>query len=346
MLQLDQRLFEALSPGGVRAVVDALGAAIQLEHSTIPPYLYAIYSLDPAKNGPIAAIVESVVNDEMLHMTLACNVLNALGGAPSIDRPGFIPTYPGHLPGSVQNQLVVGLAPFSVDLVANTFMTIEEPDAPLQFPSALAAPPPTTIGNFYRLIRSKLTELGDGAFSARPRHQIDPALLAQAIVVTNVETAVQAIDTIVEQGEGTSRAPGEVVGDDFAHYYRFAEIVHGKQLIPNPDATPATPPDQRYVYGGRAVPFDPAAVFQVPINPKTATYADGSSAQRLCKTFNYTYTALLRVLHATFNGHPHELTAALGLMMSLKQQAKAMMSGIATGGICAGPSFEYQPLLA
>jgi hypothetical protein len=31
-------------------------------------------------------------------MTIACNVLNAVGGHPAIDRDGFVPTYPMELP--------------------------------------------------------------------------------------------------------------------------------------------------------------------------------------------------------------------------------------------------------
>ncbi len=54
------------------AVQAALQAAIQLEHATIPPYLYALYSLDPARNGAIADIIQGVVVEEMLHMTACC----------------------------------------------------------------------------------------------------------------------------------------------------------------------------------------------------------------------------------------------------------------------------------
>src|SRR5580700_11430191 len=65
----------------------ALQNAIELEHSTIPPYLYALYSLKPGTNKEIAAIIRSVVLEEMLHMALVCNVLNAVGGSPLIDSP-------------------------------------------------------------------------------------------------------------------------------------------------------------------------------------------------------------------------------------------------------------------
>lgn len=115
-------------------------------------------------------------------------------------------------------------------------------------------------------------------------------------------------------------------------------------LVANPDAGPDAPPDQRFVYGGDPVPFDPAGVFAAPTNPTAANYADGSTAQRANRTFNYTYTNALKALHDVFNGAPRRLDAAIGLMMSLEQQALDMMSGLVTVGACVGPTFEYQPV--
>src|SRR5437899_7691872 len=123
MIHLKAQLFADLMAGGREAVLNALQQAVELEHSTIPVYLYALYSLDAAKNGTVITIINSVVVEEMLHMTLACNILNALGGRPAIDRPGFIPTYPGPLPGGVESDLIAHLARFSSAQLGN-FMTI------------------------------------------------------------------------------------------------------------------------------------------------------------------------------------------------------------------------------
>ena len=86
MILLDKSLIDNLDPQNpsLAAVQAALQQAVELEHATIPLYLYALYSLVPGKNDAIAAIIQSVVVEEMLHMTLACNVLNAIGGAPDI----------------------------------------------------------------------------------------------------------------------------------------------------------------------------------------------------------------------------------------------------------------------
>src|SRR5580698_6425575 len=77
-----------------------LATAIQLELSTIPPYLCALYSIKSGTNAEAVRIIRSVVVEEMLHMILACNILNAIGGELAVNRKGFIPTYPGKLPHS------------------------------------------------------------------------------------------------------------------------------------------------------------------------------------------------------------------------------------------------------
>ncbi|MFD0633804.1 ferritin-like domain-containing protein [Catenulispora yoronensis] len=80
----------------------ALQLAIGLELSTIPVYLTGLYSIRENTNTDAAQTIRSVVMEEMLHMTLAANVLNALGEPPSTNPVDFqdrkhlspIPTYP------------------------------------------------------------------------------------------------------------------------------------------------------------------------------------------------------------------------------------------------------------
>lgn len=353
MIRLKASMAQSLASGSQAAVLTALQEAIELEHSTIPPYLYALYSIVPGKNGTIASIIDSVVIEEMLHLVLAANVLNALGGSPTLDSPDFIPTYPGPLPGAVESGLTVGLAPCSVGVVTDVFMEIEQPEHELVFPSLLAgaAAEPVTIGQFYRRIKESIVALGDGVFLPGPVNQIGPDLMEDAVVVTDVETAGRAIDTIVEQGEGTRTEPLEVVGGGYAHFYRFSEISKGGMLVPNPDAGPDPKPEDRYFYDtvNHPVTFDPAGVFAVPVNPRanntpTPTYPPGSVGQVANDNFNYSYTSLLKVLHAALNGRPELLGKAIAMMMSLKQQAMDMVSGTNTGNQNIGPSFEYQPV--
>ncbi|MDQ6779319.1 MAG: ferritin-like protein [Actinomycetota bacterium] len=324
------------TPEGLRC---ALQQAIKLEHSTIPPYLYSLYSIMPGENTEIATIISSVVAEEMAHMALACNVLNAIGGSPVIDEPRFIPTYPGPLPGAVEDQLTVHLAPFSIKQVENVFMIIEQPADPLDIPDAAVPNPPITIGELYNAIREQVVAAGEGIFIPDHSRQVYGGIaLPEVKAVTDVTSAVSAIETIIEQGEGTSTSPeGDAPGDELAHYYRFAEIKEGAQLVPAPGETPP------WRYNGQPIPFDASKVYPVIADPKASSYPAGSGARYGCDTFNYTYTSLLKALHDTFNGNPHSLATAVGVMESLNEQAQALMTLESGIGGNAGPSFEYQP---
>ena len=98
---------------------------MQLEHATIPPYLTALYSLHPGNNSDALHILRVVVVEEMLHLTLVANVMNAVGGTPDLTQPDFVPAYPAYLPDG-EKDFQVDLQPFSKDAV-KTFLKIERP---------------------------------------------------------------------------------------------------------------------------------------------------------------------------------------------------------------------------
>ena len=99
--------------------------AIQLELTTIPPYLCALYSIKDGHNLPAQALIRGVVMEEMLHVTLAANLLNAIGGTPRLAHADVVPRYPGKLPHS-DGKLTVKLLPFSPAAIA-AFRAIEHP---------------------------------------------------------------------------------------------------------------------------------------------------------------------------------------------------------------------------
>jgi ferritin-like protein len=124
---------------------DALQTAMQLEFSTIPPYLCAQWSIhtDP---GGVTDMIESIVVQEMDHFALAGNMLTAIGGLPNIANATFIPNYPTNvLPGGIPQNLAVDLKPLTPDQV-QVFMQIEYPEFP---PVALAA----TADNDWGILR-------------------------------------------------------------------------------------------------------------------------------------------------------------------------------------------------
>lgn len=324
----------------------AVSTAVEFEHAIIPLYLYALYSLDPKRNASVAELVESVVRDEMLHMMLACNLLNALGGSPNLIAPKFVPKYPGALPGTLVDGMKVSLARFSLRQVREVFMKIEQPDDPIDFEKPeykkramhgrLA-----TVGEFYRGILKQIEAgKGDQLFVGCPMRQVADPRMPELIKISDVDSARRAIMVIVEQGEGTSTRPTSDDGD-YAHYYKFQQIANLRRLERNHYARARAPADQQHRFRRRLY-YNWRGVWRVPANPKVSDYKKGSKARRACEIFNYTYTCLLRTLHSVVNGRPQELPASFGLMFSLKQQGLAMMSGKSTDGKPTGPTFERQ----
>ena len=104
---------------------DYLHAAMQLEHATIPPYLTALYSIRPGTNADAFHVLRVTVVEEMLHLTLAANILNAVGGTPDLTKPDFVPTYPAHLPDG-ETDFEVSRRCFSREAL-ETFLSIERP---------------------------------------------------------------------------------------------------------------------------------------------------------------------------------------------------------------------------
>ncbi|HSK81674.1 MAG TPA: ferritin-like protein, partial [Thermoanaerobaculia bacterium] len=322
----------------------ALQQAVELEHATIPLYLTALYSIRPGANVEVAALIKSVVLEEMLHMALVSNLMISIGGAPSIDSPGFVPRYPGPLPGGLAADLTVRLRRCSINQIRDVFMAVEQPEETYEPVHGEVDPDDPeqaslfTIGWFYDRIERSLDRLaaqGEITFGNEDRQvaaRIGPHRLYR---INSLEDARRAIREIKEQGEGASPVdPAQVKGrEDLAHYYKFAEIVNGHQIVIEKDG---------FSYTGPRVPFDPDGVFPMMDDPDTSTLPAGSRAQTLSRQFNATYQALLNALHGTFNGNPDHFSATLGLMYSLELQAQELMQTPSgrNDGTTAGPSFQ------
>jgi Ferritin-like len=342
MLKIDPKYVRAVeSATSGLDLYEALQKAIQLEHATIPPYLVAAYSLKPGENSAVRRTLIDIAREEMLHMAIAANVLNALGGRPIIGGPDFIPLYPAKLPMSIGAGLVVGLEPCSIALIRSIFMTIEAPEFPLQFPTAAEVEIEfSTIGAFYRAVIVKLGELGESAFIGNPDRQVILGAgfpTDRLFQINSVATATKALNWVVEDGEGTNTRPLDA-SEELAHYYRFAEIVQGRKLIPD-----ASVPEG-YSYGGAAIEFDATRVFDIPDNPKASDYVAGTFARGLIDEFNVAYTQVLADLQLTFDGHPSNIRQSNQSMVQLRSMAEDTMSFIdpATGR-SVGISFEYTP---
>jgi Ferritin-like len=176
---------------------DALQTAMQLEFSTIPPYLGAQWSINADPSG-VADMIGNIVVQEMYHFALAGNMLTAIGGVPSIANAAFIPRYPTNvLPGRMPQKLAVDLKPLTPDQ-AQVFMQIEYPEFP---PVALAAEP-ATIGAFY-------DSIAEGFTTVHPT--INPNAFAvnsgETTPIKSIADALAAISLIKGEGEGTPGSP-------------------------------------------------------------------------------------------------------------------------------------------
>ncbi|UGY05699.1 ferritin-like domain-containing protein [Bradyrhizobium quebecense] len=202
----------------------ALQLAMQLEFSTIPPYLCAQWSIreDPDR---VEGILHKVVSQEMIHFALVGNLLTAVGGMPKIANKSFLPKYPlRRLPGDVPQALPVGLRPLTKSQLA-VLMQIEYPEFP---PIAvLTRNRPATIGAFYTTIEEAFHRLNPPLDPAASWVQVPFA--KQILTVTD---AIASIDRIKSEGEGLEDSPEEPSpAHNLAHYYLFKEVHVGRRLI-------------------------------------------------------------------------------------------------------------------
>jgi hypothetical protein len=322
----------------------ALANAIKLELATIPPYLTAMFSIKPGANAAAGAIIRSVVMEEMLHLSLACNILNAVHGCPQL--PDAVLHYPSELPMGIGdapgNPLIVPLVRLSETSI-QIFMTIEEPEDPLEFPDARAnlavAADYHTIGEFYTAVGRLLTELGDGVFTGVKERQVTGWIGTHYLhPVFRLKDALNAIALIIDQGEGTSTSPA-AGPDELAHYYRFEQIFRGATLNPDPTA-----PDG-YEWGQPAIGLADNGVWPMLDNPPCVPLPEGSAVARRSDQFDATFTALIDALQRTFDGAPRLLGSAMAQMHALRLEAQALvpLDVPGTDGT-AGPRFLYSPL--
>lgn len=335
-----------------------LHLAMQLEHATIPPYLTALYSMHPDTNLDAFHVIRVVAVEEMLHLTLAANVLNAVGGTPDLTRPDFVPAYPAYLPDG-EADFQVDLQPFSRDAV-NTFLKIERPDpAPGEEAKVVATNRPPgqclataggdsemrfySIGDFYEEIRRGLERLDDELakqgktlFVGDPARQVTADYYysggGEIVAVTDIESAAAALRLIAEQGEGLGGGIYDTEAE-LAHYYRFQQLVKGRYYRVGDDADHPTGPHLR-------VDWD--AVYPVKRNARVEDYPEGSELRAAALDFNLRYAEFLRFLTQAYTGRPELLLEAVVEMFRIKEQMNMLIRNPIPGmdGVNAAPTFE------
>lgn len=305
---------------------DHIELAIEVELSTIPPYLFAMYSIED-QGSESALLIKSIVAEEMLHAVLASNLLLALGGRPRFDSPEILPVYPGLLPHH-RPPLELSLAPCSRELIRDVLMRIEQPEvhgAPAQ-PDEFE-----TLGQFYHALESALKtmssqhdlfsdpqvecQLADPSFYAPVEYDAEDS--GGLIQIDDLESALAAIEIIIHQGEGlSSERWADPAHQELTHYHKLLRIYEGKSRL--------------------------GPVRSVRANPRTTDYPE--SLQVVSQLFNAGYRYVFHLLDVLFQPSEDKTPDVGRLYLMMKQ----FLSGLALflvgqplgNGEFAAPTFE------
>jgi hypothetical protein len=291
-----------------------LSEAAALEHMVMCQYLFAAFSLKRDVSEGVTATqleaikrwertVSHVAAQEMLHLALVCNLLTSIGSVPFFNRPNF-PQRAKYFPEHIQ----MVLRPFG-ETALQHFLYLERPegmdlqDAPelqvLTEEGRLSALedeqliPETqnylTVGHLYRGIEQGFRFLVDKygeqrVFIGPPRAQATQKQFGwpELVPVTNLASAIQAIETIVEQGEGARGDWKE------AHFGKFWNIMQEYRTLKqqDPGFEPARP-----VQAATVAPPADTTIFMPITDPLTADVS---------KLFNASYEVLLQMLTRYF----------------------------------------------
>jgi hypothetical protein len=346
------------------ALIYMLCRAAEIEHGIMCQYLFAAFSLKQRADEGLTAdefeavtrwrrTIAHVATEEMLHLALVQNVLSAIGAAPHLTRPN-LPAPARHYPEGVNLTLV----PFS-ERALQHFMFLERPegmalegatgiDAPVHEAVPLVAEGDivpqlqdfATIGHLYRSVEHGLERLADkfgerNLFVGSPRAQAKSTDFRwpELVAVTDLASARQALDTILEQGEG-ARGHWET-----AHFGEFVQILEEYREMRS--ANPAFDPIRPVMFAtARRAEHDDS----IPLIGDQVTSA-------CTDLFNVSYEILLQILERFF-AHTEETDAQLGtlanaavtLMGVVLRPLGDLITTLPVGpeypGHNAGPSFE------
>jgi rubrerythrin len=286
-------------------LVYALTLAAELEHSLSIQYLYAAYTLkkDPSSDDITwpqatmvqewAAVLLEISRQEMEHLGFANNLLTTIGGAPHFRRPNF--PQPA---GAYGIQLPAELEPLSPNALER-FIEYEKPDDEA-WQSPPTAPPPGvpvdldyhSIHDLYKQIRHAFETMSEEAlFIGPPEAQVDNESIflekvergydVKLFKVVDRETALAAIDQIIEEGEGGGPRTAEEEAESHCEKLKLILKQYLAELKTDPDFNPAR------------------SVIRNPVTRKGHRDADSGTmitdplSRRVADLFNTSYEALL-----------------------------------------------------
>ena len=331
-------------------LVHSLYEAAELEHDLMCTYLYAAFSLRTSVDEGLSAdeaaattrwrkAIIDVAVEEMGHLAAVWNITAALGATPRFGRVNF-PLDPGLLPASI----MVKLAPFS-EAVIQHFVHLERPmdsdeaegtgfASELKFTRStqkLRITPMAmdydTVGVFYATMEERLVLFAaahgdDDAFCGDPLLQLGPTELdltgAQPVIC--IKTALAALNSIVEQGEG---APGH---SENSHFAKFAQI--RSELAALKAANPSFEP---------AFPSATNPVLRPPVHATGRVWIEDEEAAKTVDAANTGYALMLRLLAYSY-AVPRGSEKGLVVGLAIDLMRAVALLGDRAARLPAGPS--------
>lgn len=270
----------------------------------------------------------------MLHLSLLCNLLSALGERPVLTG-AVVPQFPRRFPGGVHPEIELHLQGYGPGAL-NTFMEIERPEQPTRIhnePLETFPHEDKTIGDFYKALIDAFKKVKP---SLDPKWQIAGPF--SWLVMTKPEDVEEALTLILVQGEGAADGvPFRRNSRYLSHYYRFKSPAMLREL--------KWDDDEKVLRKDKPIP--PPPVFTLaPASPNGYGLAAPREVRRAGEKFETTYSRMLRFLEGSWlEGGDKSFIKALELMFDLGSLAQTIMHiGTPDGrGYC--PSFRYLPLV-
>lgn len=367
-----QKLFK-IPASGVNDTnfAEAMTQAISLELATIPTYLSTYYSINRGPDqttlyntiysklpqtaagqalaqemtvdtmvyaNKTAALIMSVVIEEMLHLSLSCNINQSMIGPPNLMNIASGLSFPTQLDGHMP-EFPINLAKLSLNQL-KTFLQIESPNAfTVGSPELLKAVDYTTIGEFYEMIVSYIENDYTGSFDIdRPQLLPDQPFYSQNSIntvyydrdhnphftsdddsgallgVVNAATAVDAMNEIIHQGEG--HTGGDTLEFDSQGMPIPLPVVDGKVVFNTEDYDD---PDQKELshfdkfmeayslgvhysdkFGQYNIDFFDLFVYNQASNTKISDYASAEELALVSELGNAMYTYILLMIDTCY----------------------------------------------
>ncbi len=343
-----------------------LTEAAELEHGISCCYMFAAFGIKSDVNEGVTeeqlAIIRrwrgtiiQIAIQEMVHLSLACNLLTAVGGAPHLHRPNMPSSLKAYPPS-----FRLELAPFCRETL-ESFVFVERPqdedDGTSGGPLGSAFLPQNklsdifsserqyqTVGHLYKGIEDGLRYLSqklgeEQLFLGPPQAQIADAYfsLPGLFPVTGLESDIAAIEGIVEQGEG---ARGDTKD---SHHGRFVAMLeeYDQLLKDDPQFEP-----------GRPVLRNPYAIIPTDIvDREEANLIEDPLSADVCNLFDGCYELMMQIMGRLLL-HTEESEEQLiqlsditvAMMMDVISPLGVALTTLPAGpshkGLTAGPSFR------